>query len=253
MSARRRPAYTVFIAAEGPSEIGDLAADPPWASRKRPREGYLQPMLRRLLGEEVAFEGQRITLLGRFDAKKKLKGNADRAAKALLLASTLVEGCRVVVFAHDVDRGSGEKRSAVERERRVRALHAEIEEGFATVEGAGHVLRVKATPLRMLEAWAIGDGAAVKKVARKGGDGGALPSRPEETWGDEADRASGHPKCVLRRALGRDPTPEDFAALAEEAALAVVRASCPVSFAPFTEEAMRAGRGLEVQGTVDAR
>ncbi|WP_437338435.1 hypothetical protein [Sorangium sp. So ce394] len=246
MSGRKKPAYTVFIAAEGPSELGELATELQWRSRKAPREGYFQPMLRKLLGDDVAFEGQKITLLGRFDAKHKLKGHADRAAKALRLATTLIDGCRVLVFAHDVDKGSGEKRNATERARRVKALHEEIEAGFAAVEGADHVLRVKATPLRMIEAWALGDAAAVQAVAGKDGDPAAIPRHPEETWGDERDRASGHPKCVLRRALGRDPTPEDFAQVAREADVDALRASCPASFAPFAEEAERAGNEARV-------
>lgn len=251
MSGRKKAAYTVFIAAEGPSELGELAGAPQWRSPGRPREGYFQPTLRKLLGEDVAFEGQKITLLGRFDAKQKLKGHADRAAKALRLASTLVEGCRVLVFAHDVDKASGEKRNATERARRVKALHEEIEAGFAAVGGADHVLRVKATPLRMIEAWALGDAAAVQAVAGKDGEPAAIPRHPEETWGDERDRASGHPKCVLRRALGRDPTPEDFAEVARGADIHVLRASCPASFAPFADEAERTGHGARAAGVLE--
>jgi hypothetical protein len=225
MSRRRKAAFTVFIAAEGPSELGDLAGAPQWRSTRAPREGFLQPMLRKLLGEDVAFEGQKITLLGRFDAKRKLEGHADRAAKALRLASTLVEDCRVVVFAHDVDNASGEKRNATERARRVKTLNEEIDAGFAVVEGADRVRRVKATPLRMIEAWALGDASAVCGVAGTKGGAEAVPTRPEEMWGDERDQASSHPKCVLRRALGRDPTPEDFADLAEAADVGTLRVS----------------------------
>jgi hypothetical protein len=99
---------------------------------------------------------------------------------------------------------------------------------------------VKATPLRMLEAWALGDAAAVEAVGKRG-DAAAVPARPEETWGDEKKPTSGHPKCVLRRALGRDPSPQDFADLAEASDVDVLRATCPASFAPFAGEAVEAG------------
>jgi hypothetical protein len=248
--SKRNTAYTVFIAAEGPSEIGELAREVQWRSNP-PREGYLQPMLRKLLGEHVAFEGQKITILRRFDAKKKLQGHADRAAKALALART-VEGCRVLVFAHDVDKASGEKRNAAERRRLVKAMHKEIEAGFAAVKGADHVLRVKATPLRMIEAWALGDRKAVQAVAGKGGDSSALPKHSEETWGDVSDPRSGHPKCLLRRALGRDPEPMDFADLAAHASVKTLRVSCPESFAPFADEADRAGEEAIVAGIMES-
>lgn len=136
MSARARrasqsPPCVVFIAAEGPSEVGELSSQQ-WRPEKSPREGYFQPMLRKLMGPDLRFEGQHITVLGRFDAKKKLPGHADRAAMALALAST-IDDCRVVVFAHDVDKTSGVKRSAVERRRSVERIQAEIEAGFAEV------------------------------------------------------------------------------------------------------------------------
>ncbi|MFO0761091.1 MAG: DUF4276 family protein [Byssovorax sp.] len=251
MSRRKDPTYTVFIAAEGPSELGDLARERAWR-QDPPRDGYFQPMMRRLLDENVAFDGQTITLLGRFEQKRKLNGHADRAAKALALAST-VEGCRVLVFAHDVDKASSEKRNATERSRRLKDMHAEIEAGFAAVRGADHIARVKATPLRMIEAWALGDRAAIAKVAGKEGDTSAVHAHPEETWGDEKNPASGHPKCLLRRALSRNPNPQDFADLATEADLDTLRASCPASFAPFADEAETAANDAYVRHVVDDR
>lgn len=240
MTRRRKPArapaaHKVLVVAEGASELGDLAKEPSFRGDP-PRDGYLQPMLRRLLGGEWEFEGQRITLLGRFSDKKRLKGHADRAAKALALAATL-DGCRLVVFAHDVDKGSGEKRGSAERRRRVAEMHADIETGFAAVSHADHVLRVKATPLRMLEAWALGDREAIRAVAGRDGDASAVPDHPEETWGDEKDSSSRHPKSLLRRALGREPAPDDFARLAENARVDVLCETCPASFAPFAREA----------------
>lgn len=239
------PRYTVFIAAEGPSELGDLAKEPQYRSNPS-REGYFQPMLRKLLGEPVAFDGQKIALLGRHGVKRRLRGHADRAAKALAIASS-IEGCRVVVFAHDVDKGTGEKRSAVERRRRVKEMHKEIEEGFGAVQDAEHVQRIKATPLRMIEAWALGDREAVEAVtamADKGSDKTAIPAHPEEVWGDESNPRGNHPKCLLKRALGRDPSHEDFAELADRAQVDTLCTTCPASFAPFAADAEHAASNL---------
>ena len=233
----RKAASKVFIAAEGPSEIGDLARSSQWRER-RPREGYFQPVLRKLLGEGVQIEGQKLTVFRRHEDAQAGKPHIHtvRAAMALALART-VEGCRVVVFAHDVDREQGTARSALERRRRVGEMHAQIEAGFASVRDAGHILRIKATPLRMIEAWALGDPEAVKAVAGKHAKSSAIPSEPEEAWGDKRDPESDYPKCILKRLLQRDASAEDFADLAERSKVETLRATCPVSFAPFADEA----------------
>ncbi len=112
----------VFIAAEGPSEIGDLASFAP-VSGKRRREGYFQPMLRKLLGREVIFGGRKITVLRREDSAETGKSHIHTVRARMALALAVTEGCDVVVFAHDVDREQGVTRSALERQRRVAEMH----------------------------------------------------------------------------------------------------------------------------------
>jgi hypothetical protein len=101
----------------------------------------------------------------------------------------------VLVFVKDVDRTTGLKKSALERKRKLKLMHEEIQTGFATVRGKTP-RTLAATPCRMTEAWALGDPAALASVARKGA---TPPSKPEKLWGDETNVNSNHPKCVLRR------------------------------------------------------
>lgn len=238
---RRKAGVKVFIAAEGPSEVGDLGRS---THHKQPREGYFQPMLRKLLGMPLEFDGQKIMLLGRFKEGRRLPGHADRAAKALALAQA-VEGCQVLVFVKDVDREPGTKKSATERRRKLREMHQQIEAGFAAVQGAEDMLRIKATPCRMIEAWALGDRKAVAALAGRDGESSAVPANPEEVWGDERDPGSNHPKCLLERALGRLASADIFAELAEQSDVATLRKNCPESFAPFAHEAEAAATALE--------
>jgi hypothetical protein len=240
----------VLIIAEGPSEIGglDALAGFSGSARRSPRvrEGYIPPILRALLGVEVSIEAQRITNLGRYDAPVRLRGHADRAAKALALAAAA--GFSLLVFIKDVDRQPGAKKSDVERKNKLKAMHAEIEAGFADVRSAADVLRVKATPCRMIEAWALGDVEAIATVAGARANRAEVPSRPEELWGAEQNPASGHPKCVLRRALGlassREMTAAVFEELAEAARPQVLRRTCAESFAPFADETAAAAKAL---------
>ncbi len=242
MTSRAR----VLIVAEGSSEIGDLDRFAPTRrGAKKVTEGYIPPMLRKLLGVkrgDIEITAQKVTNIGRHETKARLKGDGDRAAKALTLA--LVDGCALLVFVKDVDREPGKKRSAGERKKRVQNKHEEIEAGFAAVTGADNVLRIKATPCRMLEAWALGDVKAIKAVGGKRTRVSEVPAYPEDTWGDEADAGSGHPKCVLRRVLAGKVNASVFEDLANEARPDALRKTCPESFAPFADEAVAAAREL---------
>ena len=237
-------AVKVLVVAEGSSEFGDLdyLAGGARVKGSRPREGYVPPMLRKLLGVAVQVDAQKVSTLGRFEKTRRLPGDGDRAAKALALAAT--QGYRLLVFVKDVDKQGGAKKSAIERRKKQREMHEEIARGFEAVADADHVTRVKATPCRMIEAWALGDIEAIVAVGGKGARPAEVPARPEELWGPEEDATSQHPKCVLRRALGRDLGKEDFEEIAVEAEPTTLRRTCPESFAPFAEEMAKAATAL---------
>ena len=92
-------ALKVLLIAEGPSEFGCL--DNPYRSASGD-EGYFPPMLRKVLDRPLAIDAQSVMRIGRFDQKAKLKGHADRAASALLIASQY--DYELLVFVKDVDR-----------------------------------------------------------------------------------------------------------------------------------------------------
>lgn len=97
----------VLVVAEGPSEIGELdsLAWAPGKRRKRRVEGYMPPMIRKLLGrdaDDVDVRAQSIRLIGRIPDELKLDGHGRRAAGAVALAQT--EACDLLVFVKDVDR-----------------------------------------------------------------------------------------------------------------------------------------------------
>jgi len=242
-------ALKVLIVAEGPSEIGELDALAGGPRRGAGRcEGFVPPMLRKLLGVDLEIDAQRVSAIGRFKKRPRLPGHGDRAAQALVLAAT--QGYGLLVFVKDVDRYSGTKRSAHERRKKQREMHQQIEQGFNAVAGAGHVERVKATPCRMIEAWALGDADAVVAVAGERAVRAEVPDSPEDLWGDERDPRSKHPKCVLRRALGADADRLLFEQLAVEANPDTLRRSCPDSFALFVDEVARVkGRRFPRSGT----
>jgi len=234
----------VFVVAEGPSEIGTLDALTGGGRRGSGRraEGFIPPLLRKLLARPLAIEAQRVMNLGRWELRPSVTGHGNRAAKALALAAS--DGCALLVFVKDVDREPGTKKSAHERKKKLAKMHAEIEAGFAAVRDANDVHCVTATPCRMIEAWALGDPAALRAASGSKRGKESVPPRPEDLWGRESDPASGHPKCVLERLLGETATAEIFEALAEACSPATLRRTCPESFATFERDLDAVARRL---------
>lgn len=228
-------ALRVLIVGEGRSDIGDLDAlrAPQGRRERRPTEGFVPPIVRRLVGGKIELEAQKIANLGRSDGMRRPPGHGDRAARALALAAA--GDFDLLVYVKDVDKEGGRKKSNVERRQTLRNMHDEIDAGFAAVAHAANVTRVKATPCRMIEAWALGDPVAIARVLRTKRASVKVPSRPEELWGDERDPESNHPKCVLRRVLDRPPDAETLEEIALEANIATLRTSCPESFEPFAD------------------
>jgi hypothetical protein len=235
-------AHKVLIVAEGRSEIGDLDALRAPTRRRPTCEGYIPPMLRKLLDLPIEVYAQKVISLRGPNRKPPLPGHADRAAKALALASS--DGCALLVFVKDVDRATAVKKSRTERRNKLKEMHEQIEDGFAAVKDAEDTFRVKATPCRMIEAWALGDAAAISAVGGKRAQPSEVPARPELIWGDEDDPKSGHPKCTLRRAVGCDVTAEVLERIAEQSSPTKLVAACPESFAPFTKDVETARKRL---------
>jgi hypothetical protein len=218
------------LVGEGPHDIGDLADHPTY---RRGREGFLQPVVRRLAGSGVTFDGQKITQLPSKRLGDAASAMRRRAGQALSLANA--NGADMVVFATDLDRTGGTRASATERRRRWKERSDDIQAGFDAARAQTPALActraVAAIPCRMVESWALGDRRAVASVAE--GALGCEWSEPEALWGKEGDPSSSHPKCVIDRALGRRHTREDLAAIAKAADIDTLVGRCPLSFKPF--------------------
>jgi hypothetical protein len=225
----------VFLAGEGVSDIGDLARP---AGFRDGGEGFLQPILRSIVGDgfDLVFEGAKLTMLAKTRVRTPAALFTRHAAQAYALAE--VEECAAVVFATDVDRERGTKRTRAEARERIATLRSSIKRGFAdaAAESGRDLLTVIATPCRTIEAWALGDPAALGEVAGERVDP-TVCSRPEDRWGDEDDPDSDHPKRMLQRIVGDRP---DLATIAELASPEAVAAACPLSFAPFVKEVQTA-------------
>lgn len=222
----------VFVAAEGPTDAGDLTKDPAFHGR-RSQEGFVQPVIRNLRpNDTLSFDGRKVMILGRNGFTGLKDGLARQASGAYLLAKTL--GCDAVVVIHDVDRTQGKQASQLERMRRTAEIRRTISDGFAAVDD-GSLATGIGTPCRCIEAWALGDRRAVVQVGALRG-ASEVPDRPEQLWGKPNDPASNHPKCVLTRLLGGAASTEDYRQLGEASDPDEIRRSCPLSFDPFAND-----------------
>jgi hypothetical protein len=228
MTSPKKPA--VFLVGEGVHDIGDLAEHQSYRSG---RDGFTQPIIRKVLGQGTTFDGRKIAILPR-EKLADAKGAMQRKA-AMALSLAAASNCSVLVLVSDLDRTSGVAASRTERQKRWKQRLSEIQAGFSAARDRSPELEgtraIPAIPCRMIEAWALGDSEAVKVVAD--GQLGCEWRSPEELWGREADSSSEHPKCVLDRALGRRHSAADLAAIASESRLDTLEFRCPDSFAPF--------------------
>lgn len=238
MSAR---ACKVFLVGEGPSELGALAREPQYRTTGANSEGYLQPLLRKIAGPDrpLEFDGKKYsTILQKgLDEPDEVQGRRARAALAL---AAIVSGAQALVYLVDTDKEQGRKPSAIEARRLHKTLTDSIAKGFELAREADpeleHFIAIGGVPLRMLEAWALGDPAAITEAR---GDPAKVPATPEALWGSKHDLASDYPKHALARALTLETKADIdsvvFATIAENSDPDEIARRCPVSFAPFLQ------------------
>lgn len=199
----------IFLVGEGPTDIGDLASSPPYRGE---REGFLQPLIRTMVGGVCEFDGQKITLL----AKTRVKGAKSGFKAKAVLAAQLAQAADadLLVFSTDADHHLDERR-------------ADVSSGLQS----SLVPTAIAMPKEAIEAWAMADAGACTLAGAS-----QPPAHPERLWGRPHEPASNHPKMVLNRLLGGHATREILEMIGSAARPSVLYANCPESFRPFAEE-----------------
>ena len=219
----------VFLVGEGPHDIGDLAGGPAFRGK---RPGFLQPIIEKVVGSRAEFDGAKVALLGKKRVSRR--GEALDAQASLAAALAINAESELLVFVRDLDGGSGRDKRKAKSD--IRRMSADIRRAAEPWSGESPTC-VPGIPCRTIEAWALGDLAAVDAACRPSVPA-ELPAGkgPEDLWGKRHDPDSDHPKMVLRRIVGGDVTREDFASIAERSDVENVRQACPLSFEPFVAE-----------------
>lgn len=211
----------VFIVGEGPHDIGATEWCPK-GKRMVETEGWLQPLLRNLLGSEVTFVPKKhkdIILLPGMKHKPWPPGHGAKAKMAKILA----KGCQFVVFMTDADTTD----LAVWKSK-----CDDIQTGFDAIEDG--VQAVACVPMSASESWLLSDREAWASNFGKGSEG--CPPKPEMLWGERDDPQGNHPKMFFRRFClnyNASDTRETRFQVATSIQLDELRARCSISFVAF--------------------
>lgn len=218
----------VLLVGEGPHDIG-LRDE--WCPRSRKYvdlEGWLQPIVRRSCPAqtlEIRAEKRSGIKIDVQDRRRLQPLPAGHGAKALLAKRTaIVAGCDLVVYMVDCDDTDV---------RRWREIVAEIEDGFAALNG--DVKCVACVPMSASESWMLSDQNAWHSLF---GLDNPLPARPEMLWGRRDDPAGSHPHRIFARfchAVGIEDNRDCRLRLAEVIDLDQLKLACPSSFPPFSD------------------
>lgn len=223
MTGLRKLRLLVF--AEGKHEIGDHD----WRTNRR-LEGWIQPLLRRLLpNAQIQFEvrriGEMLTLprrAGQGIRQKGLTRKGHMAAWSCLNS----DGMDAVLFVTDADsRDRGEWQQKID----------DIRDGLGKQP---EVVAIACVPKSTSESWLLCD-ADFWQGQLGLNAGNQLPGHPEDLWGYPHDPGSNHPKMLFERYCrlsGVEANAQTRARIADGMKLETWRQVCPVSGASFDRD-----------------
>lgn len=219
----------VLVCGEGKHDVGV----PDEATGTARSEGWLQIVLRKLLGKDTQFWAIRRAglVLQRREQQKYRPLPKGHGAKALVLKlRAKQEGYDLVVFMAD---GDTNKRKIWEKRRK------EILDGFGRLDG---VKNVPCVPMSASESWLLADDQAWTLAGLR--DLALLPNNPEKIWGSRDDPDGDHPHHYFHRvcrASGVDDALTARTRIAELSEFQSLKRSCPISFVAFVNDLAEAG------------
>ena len=215
---------TVLVCGEGKQDVGCFDEH----RQETRREGWLQPIMRKMLGGETKFmvvARQQLVVQRRSRSKYKPLPSGHGAKALLSKLKAMQEGCDLVVFMADADTNKA-KEWKEKRE--------QIKAGFRHVEG---VRDLPCVPMSASESWLLSDPAAWATVGLA--DPKMLPKKPEGIWGTRSDPNGNHPHWCFRRACinaGAEDSLDVRVTIAKESDLNAVKKACPLSFGTFASD-----------------
>lgn len=214
----------ILLCGEGPHEIGNLVWNKKISDFEQ-TEGWMQPIVRKLVGQDIDFgvkARSELVILPRDKSKfKPLPGGHGNKSLAAAL-NALQSGFDHVVYMADND----------SKDAKVWQDNIDsIEAGFCAID-AGHS-NIPCVPISTSECWVLADSEAWKIAV--GADIGSI-AKPESLWGVRTDPEGQHPKHVFARACEAGGVLDDQETrhlVANAADIEKIAQLCPISFEAF--------------------
>lgn len=223
----------ILLCAEGKHDAGEENV---WDAKEKEFsvvEGWLQPLIRSVLGMPLEFKiKERSSLIRLKGEPKPAQGHGGKSYLAKRSAS--IEGHDVVIFMADADSANS---------KRYHEIVQEISSGFKAFHD-DKVGCIACVPMSASEAWLLADRAAWEAVW--GEAVSVLPDHPESIWGNRDDPDGDHPHRYFFRVcslVSAADNTETRRMISEAMSVDTLRQRCPLSFVQF-ETDLRAAAGI---------
>jgi hypothetical protein len=219
----------ILLCGEGVTDVGEKQIWNSKSSDSIDSDGWLQPIVRKILNRRISFERRtrrELILLPRDEKKYKPLPPA-HGIKALVAKSIAArESFDAIIYMVDADGKS---------QRDWREKRQEILTGFDCVKS--DVPSIACVPKCTSESWLLSDANAWLDVGLR--DTKCLPGQPEAAWGKRDDPNGNHPHRNFARAC-KDADVKDSretrVALANVTDLTILAQKCPISFGAFKDD-----------------
>lgn len=197
---------SIFLVGEGPDDIGELASS--FDSCPEQPSGYFPSLIAQLVGPtvDVLWSGKKVSNFGQERVADVSSALARKAHLAAKLAS--VNGAEIAVFIHDADNDFADRNE----------LLRGVLDQYSTTNDPKWVLAV---PKQEMEAWVLGDVAAMQAIGAQISKSVTRPERIRQA------------KERLIGIVGSKPTRHDYAVAGAAAQPQELVRTCPTSFEPF--------------------
>lgn len=168
---------------------------------------------------------------------RKVEGKGIPARRFSVYAAS--KGYTAGIFYCDTDKApDGSQKDERNCRKHFEKIYSDVKQGLELPD-SNTWKGIPMISMKMIESWLLSDQEAYKKCFGKEPSKVKLPPKPELIWGEKNSPSSDYPKNYMKRVLGQyheEGNRDNYANIAEETSINVLKEKCPISFAKFYED-----------------